>query len=110
MGMPIITPGDSTWDEAATDIIESVALQEASLSHILNAEGEKMEVLINMEDIAPEELLRVNRAAELLISAVTRLEMILQAKLDIIGQTTDTSCGILNNPTRGEFYYGKRIR
>lgn len=41
MGMPIITPGDKTADQAITDLLESVAMQESSLSHILNAEGEK---------------------------------------------------------------------
>ena len=41
MGMPIITPGDKTAGQAITDLLESVAMQESSLSHILNAEGEK---------------------------------------------------------------------
>lgn len=40
MGMPIITPGDKTAGQAITDLLESVAMQESSLSHILNAEGE----------------------------------------------------------------------
>ena len=39
MGMPIIMPGDTTLDQAVTDLIISVAMQETSLSHILNAEG-----------------------------------------------------------------------
>ncbi len=41
MGMPIIMPGDTTLDQAVTDLIISVAMQETSLSHILNAEGER---------------------------------------------------------------------
>ena len=36
MGMPIITPGTGTKEQALTDIIESIALQEAALAHILN--------------------------------------------------------------------------
>ena len=39
MGMPIITPGNSTCEQAVTNLIESVAMQENALSHILNAEG-----------------------------------------------------------------------
>ena len=42
MGMPVITPSATTRAQAVTDIIESVALEEAALSHILNAEGEKI--------------------------------------------------------------------
>ena len=48
MGMPIIMPGDTTLDQAVTDLIISVAMQETSLSHILNAEGEKMEAIISL--------------------------------------------------------------
>ena len=42
MGMPVITPSITTRAQAVTDIIESVALEETALSHILNAEGEKI--------------------------------------------------------------------
>ncbi len=42
MGMPVITPSTTTREQAITDIIESVALQQTALSHILNAEGEKL--------------------------------------------------------------------
>ena len=49
MGMPVITPGDRTGEQAITDLIESIAMQERALSHILNAESEKMQTVINME-------------------------------------------------------------
>lgn len=41
MSMPIIKPSGIKRCESVTDIIESVALQQTGLSHILNAEGEK---------------------------------------------------------------------
>ena len=78
MGMPIITPGDKTADQAITDLLESVAMQESSLSHILNAEGEKMEAILSADGTSTDELLRMNKSAELMIGAVTRLELILQ--------------------------------
>lgn len=40
MGMPVITASATTRDQAITDLIQSVALEETALSHILNAEGE----------------------------------------------------------------------
>ncbi|WRK51942.1 hypothetical protein SD457_15615 [Coprobacillaceae bacterium CR2/5/TPMF4] len=45
MGMPIIecTPVDEGC--ALTAILQSIALQEAGLAHILNAEGEKLQKL-----------------------------------------------------------------
>lgn len=83
MSMPIITPGTGTRDQAITDLIESVALQETALSHILNAEGEKMQAIIGMEGITSNELLELNQSVQQMINAVTRLEMMFQAKLDI---------------------------
>ena len=40
-------------EQAITDLIESVALQEAALSHILNAEGEKIQAVVAMEGVTP---------------------------------------------------------
>ena len=60
MGMPIITPGTGTREQALTDIIESIALQEAALAHILNAEGEKMQTIICMKEISTKELFELN--------------------------------------------------
>ncbi|WP_455619441.1 hypothetical protein [Eisenbergiella sp.] len=86
MGMPIITPGSNTCEEAVTNLIESVAMQENALSHILNAEGEKMQAIISMDDITAGQLLCMNRSADQMVNAVARLEMILQAKVELAGQ------------------------
>ena len=42
MSMPTITtsPNPISMSQAITDLIESIALEETALSHILNAEGE----------------------------------------------------------------------
>ena len=84
MGMPVILPGNGTKEGAITDIVTSVALLESALSHILNAEGEKMERIIDMEDVTEAELLCMNRSSENMIDAITRLEMILHAKLETV--------------------------
>ena len=83
MGMPVITPSTTTRSQAVTDIIESVALQETALSHILNAEGEKIQKVVAMSDVTPEVLMAVNEAVESMVGAVSRLEMILQSKLAV---------------------------
>ena len=81
MGMPVITPSTTTREQAITDIIESVALEETALSHILNAEGEKIQKMVAMPDITPEMLLATNKSVESMVNAVSRLEMILHSKL-----------------------------
>jgi len=85
MGMPVITPGTGTRDQAITDLIQSVALQETALSHMMNAEGEKMQAIIAMSDVTQEQLMELNDSVYNFINSVTRLEMILQAKLELFG-------------------------
>lgn len=81
MSMPVITPSATTRTQAITDIIESVALEETALSHILNAEGEKIQKVVAMQDVTPEVLLATNKSVESMVNAVSRLEMILHSKL-----------------------------
>lgn len=83
MGMPVITASTTTRKQAITDIIQSVALEETALSHILNAEGEKIQKVVAMTDITPEMLIATNKSVESMVNSVSRLEMILQSKLSI---------------------------
>ncbi|MEG2583935.1 MAG: hypothetical protein RSA27_05470 [Oscillospiraceae bacterium] len=83
MSMPVIVPGTVTTAQAIADLIESVALQETGLSHILNAEGEKIQAFVAMPAVTPAQLLAVNASVKDTISAITKLEMILQSKLDL---------------------------
>jgi len=83
MGMPEFVQSDVSREQAITDLILSVALEEAALSHILNAEGEKMQAIIGMDDVTIEQLLTLNRSVASMINAVTRLEMQLLAKLEL---------------------------
>ena len=81
--MPEIKPGEGTREQAITDIIQSVALQEAALAHVMNAEGEKMQKIIGMDDVTPEELFKLNKSVSQLVSAIARLEMLFVAKLEL---------------------------
>lgn len=83
MSMPVITPGTVTRDQAISDLIESVALQETGLSHILNAEGEKIQAIVALPEVTPDQLLAVNASVQNTINAVSRLEIILHSKLEL---------------------------
>ena len=67
--------------QAFVDLIESVALQEAALARILNAEGEKMQAFLDLEGVDTDELFALNRSVTRMIGSVSRLEIVLQAKL-----------------------------
>lgn len=83
MSMPVINPGTTTRCQAISDVIESVALEQTALSHILNAEGEKLQCVVAMPDVTIPQLLEINSSVESLIDTVSKLEMILQSKLKL---------------------------
>lgn len=95
MSMPVITPSNVTKCQAITDIIESVALEQTALSHILNAEGEKLQAVIAINGVTSEQLLAVNDSVQSMVNSITRLEMILQAKLELFKDKLTTDCPIV---------------
>lgn len=92
MGMPVITHGTGTRCQAITDIIASVALEQAALSHILNAEGEKLQKVVNAAGVTPTQMLDTNKSVEKMINAVSRLEMVLQSKLELFDDCLCVTC------------------
>ena len=87
--MPVITPGEGTRKQAITDLIQSVALQEAALAHMMNAEGEKMQKIVAMEGVNIDELMTLNKSVTQLVSAISRLEMMFIAKLELFADEND---------------------
>lgn len=98
MGMPIITPSTTTRSQAITDIIESVALEQTALSHILNAEGENIQKNVALTT-STQEMLNVNKSVELMVNSVARLEMVLQSKLELFSDCLcpPTTCAPITN-------------
>ena len=76
-------PITDACDQAITDLIQSVALQETALSHILNAEGEKMQLIISTPTVTQKQLMDLNNSVNRLLNSVTRLEIIMQSKLGL---------------------------
>lgn len=64
------------------DLIQSIALMETSLSHILNAEGEKIQKAIAISD-SISCLLKVNESVKETLTQVTHLEQVLFSKLEL---------------------------
>ena len=69
--MPI---GDARC-QAITDLIESTALEEAALAHILNAEGEKLQAIIALSEATPSLLLQANRSVRSMTVSYTHLDV-----------------------------------
>lgn len=81
MSMPIIKSSGIKRKDSITDIVESVALEQTALSHILNAEGEKIQKILESEN--KSDVLKVNESVQTTINSITRLETILQGKLEL---------------------------
>ncbi|MEG1578707.1 MAG: hypothetical protein RR336_08085 [Oscillospiraceae bacterium] len=74
------------------NLMESIALMETALSHILNAEGEKLQkVLASTDDV--NQILCVNKEINRTLIHATHLEHALYAKLSAIADC-DGDCGI----------------
>ena len=73
-----------TLDQAVIDLLESIALQESALSHILCAESQKMKAAMSMEELDLCKLLEVNDSATNMVHAVANLELALKDKLEFI--------------------------
>jgi len=75
-------------DEAINRILSSIAMEELALSHVINAEGEKIQYVIGtLDDNMPpqpatiEDVLRVNESVERTLEVATRKQMILTQKM-----------------------------
>lgn len=64
-------------------VLESIALVEASIAHILNAEGEKLQKVIETSKSSCE-LLQVNESVQRTILYATQLEQLLLSKLEAL--------------------------
>ncbi|MEG1500198.1 MAG: hypothetical protein RR400_03955 [Clostridia bacterium] len=70
-------------DKDVCSVMESVALQECALSHILNAEGEKIQNAV-AKDVSIKDLLCINDSVANTIQEVTSLEIVLLNKLKAV--------------------------
>ncbi len=90
MSMPTF-PGISpeiTREKALNMILASIAMEELALSHIINAEGEKIQYVLKdlSEDIkcgaSLEDVLAVNKSVESLLEVLMQSQIFLKSKMD----------------------------
>ncbi len=97
MSMPVISPSTTSPCQAITDLLESIALQEAGLAHIINAEGEKIQQAIAMAQaegspVTIADLIAVNQSVSDALTKVIKMEMVLEFKLEEINRLDCPSC------------------
>lgn len=73
------------------DLIESIALVETALSHILNAEGEKLQRAVEISKNICD-LIEIDKSVYRTIVGITQLEHVLYAKLDAASSLCEEPC------------------
>ena len=88
MSMPTFPQNDPplSREGSLNEIIASIAAEELSLSHILNAEGEKLQYALGTlpgldEAASLDEVLRINQSVKDTLSGIVEQQMMLSAKL-----------------------------
>jgi len=71
------------YEQSLNAIITSIAMEEAALSHILNAEGEKLQYVIS-RCAGTQEIIKVNDSVTALIEVVNDLQLTLKSKLRLV--------------------------
>ncbi|CAM3417974.1 MULTISPECIES: hypothetical protein [Brevibacillus] len=90
--IPDITPRiDLKRDEVVHLLLSSIAMEEISLSQIMTAEGEKMQRILEQEDVSVEDLIRMNRSVERMLRTMVGKQILLQFKLDQIVELDEKS-------------------
>lgn len=84
MSMPKIECTNIDKCCAASSLVQSIALEETAISHILNAEGEKIQKVLSLHNCDCKDILEVNKSVQDTVDKITSLEIILKAKLDLI--------------------------
>jgi len=88
--IPDITPDINLCRKDVVNLLlASIALEELGLSHIINAEAEKIQYVLGTldrrgpaEPTTVDQLLKVNRSVELALRNVIKNQMLLQFKLE----------------------------
>ncbi|MBQ7839597.1 MAG: hypothetical protein IJ390_03790 [Lachnospiraceae bacterium] len=89
MSMPVIECSKVDKCCAASALLQSIALEETAISHILNAEGEKLQKAISMHTCEQKDLLEINDSVGSMVDKITSLEIVLKAKLELIKPILD---------------------
>lgn len=72
------------YHQQINDLIESVALEEAALAAIANAEGAKIQKAVSLGNISEQELLCINKSVNDMLESLSILEQILKQKLGVV--------------------------
>ncbi|NLJ90181.1 MAG: hypothetical protein GX323_04700 [Clostridiales bacterium] len=72
-------------------LLASIALEEISISHILNAEAEKIQEVIKFKCNSLEDLLEIDASVESMLKTIIQKEFLLQNKFENVLKLIETT-------------------
>lgn len=83
----------NNFSQQISDLIQSVALEQAALAAIANSEGAKIQRMVIMDGVTNQELLCLNKSVSDMLDSLTMLETVLKQKLRVAScQIDGTIC------------------
>lgn len=82
----------NNYTQEISDLIQSIALEEAAIGNLANAEGAKIQKMLSMPGVTPEQLLCVNKSVADMLDALVTLESILKQKLNAVDCQIHPTC------------------
>lgn len=76
--------GDLSLEDAISLVMSSVAMEEISLSKLIDAETNKLLHIVNKEDSCLKDIVLLNNSIDRTVKDITKLEILLQHKLESI--------------------------
>lgn len=94
-----------TRDEVINLLLSSIAFEELGLSHIINAEGEKIQYALGLipglrQPASIHDLLKINDSVRKTLDSVTKKEMVLQSKLQNLIDLMSDDCNQEHHPKK----------
>ena len=95
MNMPNIadmkTDIDLSMDDTIKLLLTSIALEEISISNIINAEAEKIQEVINFKCNSLEDLLEIDKSVESMLKTLIQKDFLLQNKFENVLKLIETT-------------------
>lgn len=82
----------NNYSQQVTDLIQSVALEEAALAAIANAEGAKIQAMVAMGDVTTQQLICLNKSVADMTESLSLLESVLKQKLNVLSCQINGAC------------------
>lgn len=84
MSTPEVSPPNSPQSQAISNLLEALAMQQASIARLIDTEGNKIQAVLDMGCVSVDQMLSVNQSVSDTLTKVIKLEMMLDLKLEEI--------------------------